>query len=121
MEINVGLPPMLMMAANHYPYRIIHERVKLTIPRKGSYKDIDEAFFADNPIGMEEFDIFDEETKVFFPSQITKVLLATKKYPSLQANEVFVPLAIIFKEETLDIIGTVFEMLDHSVLDEGKA
>jgi len=121
MDIDVGLPPMLMMAANHYPYKVVHERVKLTIPRRGNYKDIDKAFFADNPIGREEFDIFDEETKVFFPSQITKVLLATEKYPALKPNEVFIPLAIIFKEETLDIIGSVFEMLDSSELKEGKA
>jgi len=121
MNISVGLPPMLLMAANHYPYKVVHERVKLTIPRRGNYRDIDKAFFADNPLGREEFDIFDDETQVLFPSQITKVLLATKQYPALQPNEVFVPVAIIFKEETLDIIGTVFEMLDRSVLDEREA
>ena len=121
MNVNVGLPPMLMMAANHYPYKIVHEKVKITIPRKGSYKDIDPAFFKDNPIGMEEFDIFDEETKVLFPPQITKVLLATERYPALKPNEVFVPIALIFREETMDIIGTIFEMLDSNDLIEGEA
>jgi len=121
MEFNVGLPPLLMMAANHYPYKVVHERIKITIPRRGSYKDIDEEFFKDNPIGKEEFDIFDEETKVLFPPQITKVLLAMERYPALKPNEVFVPLVFIFREETMDIIGTVFEMLDSSELTEGEA
>ena len=121
MERNYGLPPLVLMAANHYPYRVVHEKVKISIPRRGSYKEIDEAFFRDNPIGLEEFDIFDEETKVLFPPQITKVLLATKKYPALKPNEVFVPLALVFKDKTMDIIGTVFEMLNPSDLEGGEA
>lgn len=116
MDFSAGLPPMLMLSANHYPYRIVGEKIKITIPRRGSYKDIDAEFFKDNPVGLEDFDIFDEETNVIFPPQITKVLLATEQYPALKGNEVFVPLALIFNDESIDIIGSIFEMLDPDML-----
>ena len=116
MDFSAGLPPMLMLSANHYPYRIVEGKIKITIPRRGSYKDIDAEFFKDNPVGLEDFDILDEETHVLFPPQITKVLLATKQYPALKENEVFVPLAFIFNDKSIDILGSVFEMLDPDVL-----
>lgn len=79
----------------------------ITIPRKGKYVDIDPDFFSEKD---GSFDILNDEDTIFLPA-ITKVLFAKKQYPDLADNQVFVPLVLEFKEETLKIVGQVVDLI----------
>jgi hypothetical protein len=58
-----------------------------------------------------EFMLYDEESKIMFLPALSKVLFATAKYPDLKGNQLFIPIALVFNEKEVDIIGQVIEML----------
>lgn len=100
---NTVLLSMVMLPARDNTFLTDNKIYKITIPRKGKYKDIDSEFFDDN---AGEFDILDSKDTLFLPS-ITKVLFATKQYPDLKDDQLFVPISLKFKETEIDIIGQV--------------
>lgn len=107
--INTGTPPMLLLPAFNYKFRISDEYEIINIPRKGKYSDIaPDLFDEDNG----QFSIFDEETKTFYLPSITKVLFAVKKYPDLESDEFFMPYSIEIKDqESVDIVGKRVKIL----------
>lgn len=105
----IGTPTMALLPAGQYPLKVIHKEIKITIPRKGTYEELDPSFYTKKD---GEFMLLDDSNKVMYLPAITKVLFGIKKYPDLKPNQLFVPLALIFKEETVDIIGQVIEMIE---------
>lgn len=103
---NVGLLSMVMLPAKNNTFLVDDKMYQITIPREGKYRDIDPDFF-DEKDG--EFDILNKDNIIFLPS-ITKVLFATKRYPDLKDNQLFVLLSLKFKETEIEIIGQVIEM-----------
>jgi hypothetical protein len=106
-KIIKGTPPAVFLPAKNYVFQILSDHYVIEIPRKGNYHDLAPDFF---PEGSGEFDILNEQGTLFMPS-ITKVLFASKKYPDLDFNQLFVPHTLEFKEETVTVIGQVIGLV----------
>ena len=104
---NAGLLSMTLMPAKSNIFLADDKMYLITIPRKGKYKDIDPDFFDEN---AGSFDILNDKNIIFLPD-ITKVLFATKQYPDLKENQLFVPISLKFKKTKIDIIGQVIELI----------
>ena len=109
---NAGILSMVLLPARHNTFFTEDKKYyTITIPRKGKYVDIDSEFFNESD---GSFDILNDENILFLPA-ITKVLFAGKQYPDLADNQLFVPLTLAFREESVDIIGQIVELIS----DEG--
>lgn len=104
----VGTPTMVLLPARNYHFRILEGEHIITIPRKGTYHELDAKFFAKED---GDFNLLDEVNSLMYLPAITKVLFAVKKYPDLKSNQLFAPLALRFNKDTVDILGQVIEML----------
>jgi hypothetical protein len=105
----IGTPTMVLLPANNYCFKASKKQHKIVIPRKGTYHDLDPNFY-DKESG--EFLLLDEKSNTMYMPAISKVLFGVEKYPDLKQNEVFAPIALVFKEEEVEIIGQVIEMLN---------
>ena len=103
-----GTPPMLLLPAKNFAFKIENEHFIIELPRKGRYVDLAPEIFTEED---GEFNIFDEESRTFFTPSITKVLFATKKYPDLKYNQFFVPYAIHIEDDKVILVGQVVDML----------
>jgi hypothetical protein len=119
-NIQVGTPSMGLLPAKNYPFSILEENHLIEIPRSGTYHDLDPLFFAKED---GEFNLFDGKSKVMYLPAISKVLFAVSKYPDLKANQIFVPITLKFKRNTVEIVGHVIEMIppDALVNKEGES
>ena len=102
-----GVPTMLMLPARNYRFKIVLEQCEIRIPRKGSYHELAPGVF-DELHGR--FNILDEN--ILYCPSVTKVLFACAKYPALEPNQVFAPIAMIVEEEEVILIGQVLEFCD---------
>ena len=107
----VGTPTMVLLPARNYYFRVLNAEFKIIIPREGTYEKLDSDFYDEAEGG---FCLFDEENKVMYLPAISKVLFGTKKYPDLEPNQLFAPVAFVFNDDTVEIIGQLLEMLDPS-------
>ena len=106
--VQVGTPTMVLLSPMNYQFKVLKERYKLTIQRKGTYNDLAPDFFAKEDGA---FELLNEDSMTMYLPAITKVLFAEKKYPKMSPNQMFAPLALVFHEETVDILGQIIEML----------
>jgi hypothetical protein len=102
----IGTPTLLLLPARNYKFKVYPGEYTITIPKKGFYKDIDDKFFTDDD---GEFNILDKD--VLYVPSLSKVLFATSKYPDLEDSQAFAPMIITVKEEEIDIVGHIIEML----------
>lgn len=114
LEIQTGTPTMVLLPARNYFFKVLEEEHVITVPRSGKYYDIDPDFFTEEE---GEFQLYDARNKIMFMPAITKVLFATKKYPNLESNQLFAPLALVFKKDKVDIVGQVVEMLEPNEIE----
>jgi hypothetical protein len=103
-----GTPTMVMLPARNYRFKVVVEKHKIVIPRKGSYTDLDPEFF-DKADG--EFDILANKNKVLYMPAISKVLFGAKLYPDLKPAQLYAPVAFSFTKDSVEITGQVLEML----------
>lgn len=117
--VQIGTPTMVLLSPRNYQFKVLKEKYKITIQRKGTYHDIAPDFFAEED---GEFNLLNEESMVMYLPAVTKVLFAEKKYPMMSTNQMFAPLALVFHEDTVDILGQIIEMIipekDYSVNDD---
>lgn len=110
-----GTPTMMMLPARNYTFNIYENDYSIVIPRKGTYKDLDEVFFDEDDGG---FDILahveEEKGEVLFVPSLSKVLFAAAKYPKLENDQAFVPIAIIFREDEVEIVGNIIQMIKEN-------
>lgn len=116
-EFEVGTPSMAFLPARHYPFVVVKKEHKITIPRRGKYYNLDRDFFSKED---GEFNILDNKSKTLFLPSIQKVMLATKQYPDLLPNHLYVPVALIFNKDSVDIIGQVIKMLNIDEINDDK-
>lgn len=103
-----GTPTMVLLPARNYHFRVLDKEYKITVPRAGNYAELAPEVF-DEDAGM--FKLLDEENAVMYLPAISKVLFAVNKYPNLKNNQLFAPVALVFDEDTVDILGQVVEIL----------
>lgn len=100
-----GLPTLALLPVHNIKFKQVKELV-ITIPRSGNYNELNPDVFGTD---AGEFDILNAEM-LYVPS-ITKVLLATSKYPALKLNQIFAPAILIFNDEEVEIRGSVLEIV----------
>jgi len=108
----VGTPTMMFLPARNYRFKVYKKDYSIKIPRRGVYKDFDSEVFSEKD---GEFDILrcDEDSNsysLYIPS-ISKVLFAASQYPALKDNQAFTPLVMLIREDEIEIIGNIIEML----------
>lgn len=112
-EIHVtGTPTTLLLPARNYKFKVFTKEFSIPLPRKGSYTDLDDKMFSEKD-GEFEFLYYDEEDgsyTVLLP-ELSKVLFATQQYPAMSNGQAFAPLALIIKEDTVELIGNLIEMV----------
>lgn len=108
-ENNVGTPTMVLLPAINYLFKVHRKEYKITVPRKGIYNEIDPELYTEED---GEFMILDEKSNVMYLPAISKVLFAVEKYPDLKPNQLFAPIALVFRKKEVDIIGQIVEMLE---------
>jgi hypothetical protein len=106
-KVEQGTPSMVLMPSREYGFVVSEDMYLLTIPRKGSYHELDPVFSEESG----EFELYNEETGVLYLPAISKVLFATRQYPDLKNNQYFMPLSMVFKEDVVEISGYVLDML----------
>lgn len=104
-EIVTGLPTLSLMPLTETRFKVV-DQLKIIVPREGKYRDINSDIFKE---GDGSFNILDNNT-LYLPS-ITKVLLATGRYPNLNQNQVFTPFSFEFEEDTVVIQGSILEII----------
>ena len=107
-EPHVGTPTMVMFPARNFHFRVSKKEYEITIPRKGNYHKIAPEVFSEED---GNFMVYDDENAVMYLPALTKILFAVNKYPKLEANQLFAPIALVFEKEEVHIIGQVIEML----------
>ena len=107
-EPQVGTPTMVMFPAKNFNFRVSKAEYTISIPRKGNYADLAPEIFKEED---GDFMVYDEENLVMYLPAITKILFAVNKYPKLNSNQLFAPIALLLNEDTVDIIGQIVEML----------
>ena len=105
----LGTPTMVMLPAANYYFKVLEGRHRVTITRKGYYQELDATFFSKDD---GQFNIYDEKSKIMYLPSVTKVLFAEKKYPDLKPNQMFAPIALVFHEDTVDILGQILEVIE---------
>ncbi len=108
-ETHIGTPTMALMPARNYAFKASDERHVITIPRKGTYNDLEPSIFSEED---GEFDLYDARKRIMYLPAISKVLFAVSKYPALEKNQLFVPISLVFKKDTVEISGQIIDMLE---------
>lgn len=116
--LGTGTPSMVMLPARNYYYKVVKEQHSIIIPRKGIYSDLVEEDIKGLFEVEGKFNIYDESAKILYLPSITKVLFATKQYPDLPQNHLFIPVFFVFSEEDVTVVGQVVEMLSKENYDE---
>lgn len=108
-DVHTGTPSMALLPAANYLFKAHKKQHKITIPRSGKYSKLCPELFKDSD---GEFSLYDTKNKVMYIPAISKVLFAANKYPKLEQNQLFAPIALVFKRTEVDIIGQIIEMLE---------
>jgi len=107
----VGIPTMALMPSKNYHFKVLADKYKITLNKKGKYIDLDKDFFSEKD---GNYAIVDDDNKIFNIASLTKILFGARKYPSLKGNQLFCPISLVVNEDTVDIFGQVVEMLEAS-------
>jgi len=110
----MGTPTIALLPAANYLFRVDKKEYKVTVPRKGVYEKLDPKMYSAKD---GEFSLLDKKNNVMYMPAISKVLFATKQYPDLKPNQLFAPIALVFRDKEVDIIGQVVEMLEPTDMD----
>lgn len=106
-KVQTGTPSMVLMPSREHGFTTSEEIYMITVPRKGSYHELDPIFSEESG----EFELYNEETGVLYLPAVSKVLFATRKYPDLKNNQLFMPLSMVFREDVVEISGYILNML----------
>ena len=104
----VGTPTMVMFPARNFYFKVSKTEHEIVIPRKGNYHELAPEVFTEED---GDFMVQDEENAVMYLPAITKILFAVNKYPALEHNQLFAPIALVLDEDVVRIVGQVVEML----------
>ena len=107
-EPQVGTPTMVMFPARNFHFTVSKEEHEIVIPRKGNYHEIAPEIFSEEE---GNFMVYDEDNAVMYLPAITKILFAVGKYPDLKYNQLFAPIALLFDDDVVRIIGQIVDML----------
>lgn len=108
LKLQVGTPSMVLMPARKYAFKVSKEFHTIIIPRKGSYNEIEPNLFTKED---GEFELYNSRKRIMYLPAISKVLFAANKYPDLEDNQLFAPISLVFKKDTVEISGQIINMI----------
>ena len=111
LEVQIGTPSMVLMPARNFAFKVSDMTYVITVPRKGKYHEIEPDLF-DKKDG--EFDLYNSRKRVMYLPALSKVLFAAKKYPDLEDNQLFAPISLVFKKDTVEISGQIINMIEST-------
>jgi hypothetical protein len=106
--VQQGVPSMVLLPASVFRFTVDKEIYSIIIPKSGRYHDLAPGIFSEED--DREFNIY-KEGLVDIPA-VSKVLFAVKKYPALKDTQLFAPLYIHVREDDVEIIGQVIDVLE---------
>ncbi len=109
LEVQLGTPSMVLMPARNYAFKVSSKTYVITIPRKGEYKEVAPELFNKED---GEFELFNARKKIMYLPAISKVLFAANEYPDLENNQLFAPISLVFKKDTVEISGQIINMVE---------
>jgi len=107
-KLQVGTPSMVLMPARNYAFKVSEEVHTIIIPRKGVYNELEPDLFSEED---GEFELYNARKKIMYLPAISKVLFAVNKYPDLEENQLFAPITLVFKKDTVEISGQLINMI----------
>ena len=119
MRAVTGTPPPALFPAKNYVMQTPDENRGhvLKVPRVGSYHELDPEFF-DEDAGV--FQVVSEDGAIVDMTTLTRVLFATRQYPSLEFDQFFVINNIAIRGDEVWIIGQQVRVL-APVAEEDEA
>ena len=108
LKIQVGTPSMVLMPARNYAFKVSEEVHTIIVPRKGTYNVLAPDLFSEED---GEFELYNSRKGVMYLPAISKVLFAANKYPDLEDDQLFAPISLVFKKDTVEISGQVVNMI----------
>jgi len=105
-EKYIGLPTMALLPLTNVEFSSVQD-LEIIIPRRGNYAELAPLIFKEED---GDFNILDEDINALYLPSVTKVLLACGKYPTLTANQLFVPQSFVFNLEQVVITGSILEI-----------
>lgn len=103
-KIMKGTPPMAMLPAKDYFFKVNSEGFEARMPRRGNYHALAPDFFSED---AGDFNIYDEKSKILYLPSITKVLFAISKYPALDPDQFLIPYIVKFEDDEVVLIGQI--------------
>jgi len=116
-EVHKGMPTLALVAPHSYNFVVSKEKHKITIPRKGTFKELDRDFFSKD---TGDFEIANLEQGIINLSVITKVLFGVSKYPNMESNQIFCPISLTINKDTVDILGQVVTMQEEDITTQAN-
>jgi len=110
-KLQVGTPSMVLMPARNYAFKVSEEIHTIIIPRRGEYNEIEPNLFSKKD---GEFELYNSRKRIMYLPAISKVLFATNKYPDLEDNQLFAPISLVFKKDTVEISGQLIDMVQQT-------
>lgn len=108
----IGTPTAVLLPARNYKFKVFQEDYTITIPKKGKYVDLDPDMFTEDD-GEFDFASYDRSKRhhtIYLPA-LSKILFATNQYPKMEDTQAFTPIALVVKQDTVDIVGNLIEMI----------
>jgi len=108
LKLEIGTPSMVLMPARNYAFKVSDKIYTIVIPRKGEYNALEPDLFSKED---GEFELYDSKKRIMYLPAISKVLFAANKYPDLEDNQLFAPISLVFKKDTVEISGQLINMI----------
>ena len=111
----IGTPTILLLPARNYKFKVFEKDFSITIPRYGEYMAISPELFSEEDGEFYFLQHSDEyEADILYLPALSKLLFATGQYPDLQDGQAFTPIAFIVREDEVEIIGNLIEMIKEN-------
>lgn len=108
----IGTPTMLLLPSRNYKFKVFEKGYSIKVPKKGTYVGIDPKGYTEED---GEFDLLQysekEQAHVLYLPALSKVLFATNQYPDMKDTHAFIPIALVFRDDEVEILGNLIEMV----------
>lgn len=104
----VGVPTLSFFPLVNATFKVV-KKLEVSVPNSGNFFLLSPEVFREEDGDFELLSKTDKSSVLNLPN-ITKVLLATGKYPNLGRNQVFTPLSLSFDGESVIIKGSILEI-----------
>ena len=108
----IGTPTAILLPARNYKFKVFTETHVLKVPRSGTYMELNGELFTekDGDFDFLHYSEKDNSYTISIPA-LSKVLFATGQYPDMKDAEAFTPVAITIKDDEVEILGNLIEMV----------